>query len=347
MQLNEPMPVLPLRTSRLSLRLAGVDDAAVIAAYRADPEVARFQDWDLPYSIERATTMLAKQADRTDVTPGEWVQVAIEHDGVVVGDVAVGLDASASVATIGYTLPTASQGHGYASEAVSAVIDALFDRLDVHRIEATMDPANFASMRVVEPLGFVKEARTRRSELIRGEWVDDLRFALLRSDHEAWRARPTTPPATVELVEVTTDVLNDVTGLATFTFQEQFVAPMARSIAQAWVPPHYGGHPVLPWYRAVRADGEIVGFVMLSAVTEWEPEPYLWRFLVDRRHQRRRIGERVIAQLVELARADGHTSMMVSWVDQPGGPRPFYERLGFVPIGTNDEGETEGRLTFG
>ena len=340
------MPVLPIDTERLHLRLFRASDLDTVTAYRNDPEVARLQDWPLPYTVDRARARLAEHAALTDVTAGHWVTVAIEFHGTTVGDVAVGLDDTGSVATIGYTLARDHQGNGYASEAVEAVVDALFAHTGVHRIVATLDPHNYASMRVIEPLGFRYEGTARSAEPIRGEWCDDTRFGLLRADREAWLTRPAGAPVDVELVEVTSDILTDVTKLATFRFQEQFVAPMARSIAQAWVPPTYQEHPVVPWYRAVRADGEIVGFVMLSAVTEWEPVPYLWRFLIDAKHQRRGIGERVIARLVALARADGHSSMMVSWVDQPGGPRRFYERLGFVPLGLNDEGETEGRLDF-
>lgn len=226
---------------------------------------------------------------------------------------------------------------------MAAIVDAMFAELDVHRIVATLDPVNHASMRVVEPLGFARDGFTRKSELVRGEWLDDVRFGLLREDRAAWIERSATRPAAVELAELSSDNLRAVMALETHQFQRQFVAPVEWSIAQALVPPVYGGHPVTPWFRAVLADGEVVGFVMMSAVTEHEPIPYLWRFLIDRRHQRRRIGERVIALLVDLALAEGHTAMLVSWMDKPGGPRRFYERLGFVETGPDGD-ETAGRL---
>lgn len=339
-------PVLPLRTDRLHLTVMRPEHAAALVRYRNDPEVARFQDWDLPYTLGAAEEMLQGQAHLDDIEVGEWVQVAVEHGSQLVGDVAIGYLKGGTQAMIGYTLAPEWQGRGFATEAVTAVVDALLERTEVHRIVATLDPQNHASMRVIEPLGFRFEGIARGAELIRGEWLDDMRFGLLRSDRAAWLARPAGPPTTVELVELADDNLRDVSALATFTFQEQHVAPMARSLAQALVPPRHDGHRVLPWYRAVRADGEIVGFVMLSAVTEHEPIPYLWRFLIDRHHQRRGIGERVIAQLVELAKADGHTSMLVSWVDLPGGPRRFYERLGFVPVPDAPGKEVEARLHF-
>ena len=74
--------------------------------------------------------------------------------------------------------------------------------------------------------------------------------------------------------------------------------------------------------------------------------PYLWRLLIDRRHQRRGIGDRVLSLLVARLRAEGHESLLVSWHPGPGGPEPFYLARGFVPTGEVDEDEIVARLTF-
>ena len=77
---------------------------------------------------------------------GEWVQIAIaDIDGTLVGDVAVYLDADTRTAMIGYSLDPAHQGRGYATEAAGALVDRLFDRLNLHRVAATLDPANVSS----------------------------------------------------------------------------------------------------------------------------------------------------------------------------------------------------------
>lgn len=354
--LNGPMPVLPLRTSRLTLRLMRPSDATTLVRYRNDPAVARYQDWELPYTDASAAAMVAAQDDVDDITPGRWVQIALVHtvdtpdpaaaDGILVGDAAVGLDATGSLATLGYTLDPVFQGRGYAGEAAAALVDALFAGTTVHRILATLDPANHASLRVIEPLGFRREGLARQAEFIRGEWLDDLRFGLLRDDRAAWLARPRTAPATVTLEPVTPDSLGAVRRLETFWYQRAFVSPMDSSLAQALVPGEHGGHPVTPWLRAVVADGEVVGFAMVAAAGPGTPEPYLWRFLLDRHHQRRGIGRRAIGALVDTFRAGGHAAMRVSWAEGPGGPRPFYEGLGFVPTGEFDGDEVVARLEF-
>lgn len=339
------MAMLPLQTERLKLRVMRVADAPVLAAYRDVPEIARFQSWPMPFTLDAAHEMLEDQEHLDDLAVQGWAQLAIEHDGQVVGDLGVNLVDDGHIAEIGFTLAPAHHGNGFASEATAAMVDALFAHTDVHRIVASIDPANVASMRVIEHIGFRYEGTARRAELVRGEWLDDMRFALLRDDRADWLARPTSCQV-VELVEITEQNLGATTALATHRHQERFVAPIALSLAQALVPPMHGDHHVVPWMRAVAADGEIVGFMMLSDSSPGEPVPYLWRFLLDRRHQRRGVGGRAIGLLVDHLRAAGHNALLLSFVEAPGGPRGFYERLGFVPTGIIEHGETEARLAL-
>src|SRR5829696_5582396 len=130
-----------------------VEDAPAFAAYRCLEEVARYQDWRMPYGLADAERDLAAQAELDDITPGTWVQIAIDVEGAVVGDLAVGLPGEARIAYLGYTLAPQHQSRGYASEGAASIVDAIFEHTDIHRIVATLDPQNFASMRVIEPLG--------------------------------------------------------------------------------------------------------------------------------------------------------------------------------------------------
>ncbi len=319
-------------------------DAPVLASYRGLAEIAKYQDWSMPYSLHDAEQTLRSQDELDEPVANGWVQLAIEHEGLIVGDLALGLGAGGHVGSLGYTLAPEHHGKGYASEAAGALVDALFRTGTVHRVTASLDPANHASMRVIEQLGFAYEGLARRAEPVRGEWLDDMRFGLLAEDRAAWLARPTTCDR-VELVEVTHENLTAVTALQTHRFQRTFVAPMERNLAQALVPEIVkDGVAAVPWYRAVMADGEVVGFVMYADVSPVEPYPFLWRFLIDRMHQRRGIGAKAIVALIEHVRSQGHRALGTSWVDAPGGPRPFYERLGFIPTGEMDDDEVVAKL---
>jgi diamine N-acetyltransferase len=118
---------------------------------------------------------------------------------------------------------------------------------------------------------------------------------------------------------------------------------MFSSFADALFPEVVDGSPLLPWMRAVVADGEIAAFVMLALTTEHHPEPYLWRLLVDRLHQRRGIGGRVLDLVAEECRRMGDETLLTSWGEGKGSPRPFYLSHGFEPTGRIIDGETEGR----
>lgn len=97
-----------------------------------------------------------------------------------------------------------------------------------------------------------------------------------------------------------------------------------------------------PWFRAVYADEQPVGFVMLA----WnvDPQPpgiigpwFLWKLLIDHRHQRLGYGQEVIRQIVELIRSQGATELLTSYALGDGSPVGFSEALGFLPMGAVDD----------
>ncbi len=331
-------------TPRLTVRTMRVDDAPIVAAYRDDPIISEFQDWDLPYTLARATERLAEQEKFDSIVPGEWMNLALVLDDEVIGDLACHLDETGHVLEIGYTLRAEFQGRGFASEAAGALVDHILATTEVHRIEASLDPRNVGSMRVLEAIGMSFESLTRQSYPIRGRWDDDLRYAMLRDDRAAWLARPRTPPTALELVEITPDDAYLWGRLRTHHSQERFVSTMALTFRDALFPDVVDGAPVVPWMRGVLADGERAAFVMIAEATEHHPEPFLWRLLVDRMHQRRGIGRRVVELLTDHLRTQGHRTLLVSWGQGRGGPEPFYLGLGFTPTGRVVDDEIEARL---
>jgi len=338
--------MLPLTTERLLIRLMRPDDAARVTAYRNDPEVARYQDWPLPFTEEMVSERLTARADSSveDHLAG-GTNLVIEADGVPVGDVYVRVNDG--LAEVGWTLTPSAQGRGYASEAADALVHLLFTQLGAHRVEASMHPDNIASARVGEAVGMTFEALTRMNFPSRdGGWEDDLRYAMLRTDWEAWISRPRHRPSDVILVPLGPHNAATYRRLATHRSQERLVAPMRASYEAALFPEVYDGAPVVPWMRGIEADGEPAGFVMLAAVTEHHPEPYLWRLLIDRRHQRRGIGATALGLVFDQLRDEGSSTVMTSWEEGHGSPRPFYVGLGFVPTGDIEDGETVARITL-
>jgi len=172
-----------IATERLVVRRFRPADAPVLAAYRSDPEVARFQSWDAPFPLLRAETAVANFI-ASDPDRAGWFQYAIEHakDRVLIGDVAVRLHDNLKQAEIGFTLAAAYQKRGYATEAVSAVLDRLFRVQGLHKVGGECDARNKASAGLFERLGFTREGFLRQQTLIKGEWTDDLIYGLLSEE---------------------------------------------------------------------------------------------------------------------------------------------------------------------
>jgi RimJ/RimL family protein N-acetyltransferase len=335
----------PITTSRLVVRSFTPGDVDGFHARRNDPDVARYQDWVTPYPRSESERVVSEIVAMDGPENDEW-WMAIVADRVtneVYGDLALHLTDGARTAEIGYSFGSAHWGHGYAVESLEALVAYLFNDLDVTRIFGMLHPDNPASAMVMERTGFIFEGHTRLSFWLDGEVSDDWIYGLTRDDWAAWRNRPTWAPEGVRLVPVTVDNVRSVGGLGTHKTQERFVAPMGRSFQDALFPEVVDGSQRVPWMRAIEADGEIVGFVMLAVVTDDHPEPYLWRFLIDRTHQRRGIGDRAMDLIEAQCRSMGWAALLTSWVEGKGSPRPFYEHRGFIPTGRLIDGETEAR----
>lgn len=180
---------MKLNTPRLRLDALRPADAAVLFGYRADPQVSRFQGWR-PASVTEAEDFIERQAGASLDTPNSWFQRALrlrDGDGEeLIGDLGIHLppDAEGSV-EFGISIAPAHQGRGYACEAVRAVFELVFGQLGRHRIHASVDPRNLASMAMLRALGMRQEAHHRESLWLHSEWVDDVVFALLANE---WRA---------------------------------------------------------------------------------------------------------------------------------------------------------------
>lgn len=181
--------IFPIETPRLILRPFAERDIEPFARYRSDPEVARYQGWEAPYSLEQAARFVAEMQSVTPGALGQWFQLAVEEksSGCLAGDCAFKLQGSEHrQAELGMTLARDFWSKGYASEAVTALLDALFTGSDLHRAYANIDPRNVASARLLERLGFRHEGCFIESLWFKGGWASEDWYAILRDE---WLAR--------------------------------------------------------------------------------------------------------------------------------------------------------------
>jgi RimJ/RimL family protein N-acetyltransferase len=176
-----------LHTPRCLVRPLRAADLAELARYRSDPHVARYQSWTT-YTVDEARELLEELAVLSFATPDTWYQLAIARaaDDLLVGDIGVHFVDEHQV-ELGFTLAQEHHGQGFAREAVAAVLDHLFGALHRHRCFAIIDERNASARRLLEALGFRREAHHVDNVLFKGEWGSEYVYAILRREHARGR----------------------------------------------------------------------------------------------------------------------------------------------------------------
>ena len=177
---------LPLITPRLLIRKLHPDDAAAVYAYRSDPTISRYQTWS-PQNEEEIATFIEGMRDLDVDTEGTWYQcgIILTEAGILIGDIGLHFPpAEPRQAEIGITLAGSHQGCGYATEALQGVVECLFTDLGKHRVYGRVDPRNARSIALLTRLGMRMEGHLRETVWDKGEWADDLIFALIEWE---WR----------------------------------------------------------------------------------------------------------------------------------------------------------------
>jgi [ribosomal protein S5]-alanine N-acetyltransferase len=177
-----PLPHPILKTPRLHLRQFRDDDTDAMHKCLADSDAMRF--WNHPVHTKRIETERAVRRF-TECTPSYYRFWAVAdaqtdrclglinyHDG----------HSRSKRVSIGYVIEPASWRKGFATEAVSAMLDFCFGELGLHRLQAFIHPDNAASLRLIEKLGFRREGLLRDNLRVGEEWRDDVLYALIATD---------------------------------------------------------------------------------------------------------------------------------------------------------------------
>jgi ribosomal-protein-alanine N-acetyltransferase len=172
-----------INTNRLSLRAITADDVDDFYAIYSNLEVMRY--WSTPPLPDRdAASKLISEIhesfERHEIL--KW-GIALRSDHTLIGSVTLfHLDFTHRRAEIGYALGRPFWGKGYMQETLKAVLSYAFEELNLHRIEADVDPRNTASVKTVERLGFRREGYLRERWQVNGEIQDAYFYGLLRPE---------------------------------------------------------------------------------------------------------------------------------------------------------------------
>lgn len=152
-----------------------------------------------------------------------------------------------------------------------------------------------------------------------------------------------TPPGP-RLAKITSDNVRAACELRVHPNQERFVAPVERSLAEA-----YAAGPGIAWPRLIMDGDEAVGFVMGGFNPADEIEAFrcgIWRLNVSARHQGRGYGRFAVSAVAAEARRRGQDRLTVLWLPGEGGPEGFYTGLGFRPTGELMGDQVVGELAL-
>ena len=179
--------IYPLTTERLIIRALTPDDVERHHVLFADPDVVRYLYFG-PFDRPAAQEHLARRSIVDLPVEGGWINFGVEvkGEGVLIGELAMGfISATHAHYEVGYVFDPAYAGHGYATEGTAMIVELAFSGLGAHRVSGRLDARNDPSARVLERLGMRREANFIENEYVKGEWTDELVYAVLAPE---WRA---------------------------------------------------------------------------------------------------------------------------------------------------------------
>lgn len=180
-------------TERLVLRPYTLDDLEDLYSIQSRPDVVRYLYWEVR-GHDEVREVLERKIEQTRLAQDDDVLVlAVTMPGAegtntgVIGEVVLWLRSiEHRQGEIGFVLHPDFQGRGFAAEAATAVLDLAFGTLKLHRVYGRTDGRNIASASLMRRLGMRQEAHFVHNEIFKGEWGDEVYFAILEDE---WRAR--------------------------------------------------------------------------------------------------------------------------------------------------------------
>lgn len=175
-----------ITTDRLQLRSLTYDDTDRIFEIFSDTEVTRYWGHDTLQKREEAKDFIQRTIKGAeDKSLLEWGIIEKKSRHLIGVSAFAGWNREHHHAEIGFALDKDYWGKKYMSELLPAFISFGFKELELHRIEADVDPRNTASIKLLEKLGFKKEGYLRERYHINGEIQDALFYGLLKSEFGA------------------------------------------------------------------------------------------------------------------------------------------------------------------
>lgn len=174
------LPFPELETDRLCLRRILRADKEEIFFLRSDPRMMRYIDKEPCQSRDEVIKWIALLDERLEEGEGINWGITMKGESKLIGTIGLWrFDKPHFRAEVGYMLHPGFWGRGFAEEALRRVVRQAFELYGFHSIEANTNPDNVASARVLEKVGFVREAYFRENWYFRGKFLDSAVYSIL------------------------------------------------------------------------------------------------------------------------------------------------------------------------
>jgi len=174
-------PFKNLETERLLLRRVAETDVPEIKALRGNPETMKFIPRPLVTTDDEALEHFKMIDEKIENNTGINWAITIKGNSKLIGIIGhYRIQPENHRCEIGYMILPEYNGQGITTEAIKAVLEYGFEDLNMHSIEAVIDPDNVASERVLQKNGFVKEAHILENELWDGKFWDTVIYSILK-----------------------------------------------------------------------------------------------------------------------------------------------------------------------
>ena len=174
-----------IQTDRLILKEIEEHDIESIHLMNSCKEVEQFNTIGIPTNIKQTEALLnpiIEDKNKEVRSVFGWT-IRSSTTNVFIGEIGMNLSSKKyNKAEIHYNVMLTQWGIGYGQEASRAIIKFGFEILKLHRIEAGVAVENYASLKLLEKVGMLREGRHRKILPIRGEWVDNYTYAILEED---------------------------------------------------------------------------------------------------------------------------------------------------------------------
>lgn len=169
-----------MKTKRLTLRPFSEQDFSDACEIYEDDLTCRYLLHD-PWRPDNREQAFAEKLQQNSLASGK-LSLACLLGSKMIGELVFWYTDMRQTVEIGFAFNRAYAGLGYATEAARAIVEWLFEKEGVHRIQANMDARNKASSRVCERIGMRREAHFLEDFWNKGQWTDSFIYGMLRTD---------------------------------------------------------------------------------------------------------------------------------------------------------------------